>query len=115
MSQHAVDQFTSISKLRTALRRTGLSEKARLKLTTDLVDAYTALVNNLIIQADTDPDGRLPYIVVRLQGVDVSARERPGDPSGEVLIQIEDTRGDDDRRTHPLVVNVNNTGERRYT
>lgn len=113
MTQHAVNQFALINELRRKLSDDGLTDKARLKLTTALVDAYTALVNNLIVAVHTG--GHLPPIVVRLHGIDVSARERAVDPDGDVLIQIEDTRRPDDRRTTPLVVDVNDTGERRYT
>ena len=120
MTQHAADQFAVINQLRSKLRDTGLTDKARLKLTTALVDAYTALVNNLIVgihtaTAEPGTDDDLPQIVVRLLGIDISARQRPGDPDGDVLIHIEDTRADADRRATRLVVNVNDTGEHRYT
>jgi len=81
--------------------------------TTDALIAASQLVQLLHLRAfpvGGDETDRLEQVVVTVHGVDVSVRGRPGD----VFVHVEDERGDERRRTFPLVVEVNNAGEMAY-
>lgn len=119
------DQLRHIDALRNEFRKPDLGADHRADIAAELTDLYAALLSKLDLVAypvEADTDDRLEQIVLTLHGVEISVRGRthdreaePGEPTGDILVHIEDHRDDNDRRTYPLALDVNETGEHQYT